>query len=148
MFNFMTLRKHFCFLLIWSYRIHFVFPNYLQKSLPNYTHLWLFGNSTPPPPPQLDTIKQKVAQTVIKVFETRRSKCVICAFKSVRSGSNTRTESINDLFKKKKKTLERSRVIKVWSIVRVVFNSSIIGASLKCHPLFTSSIKCLTSMMW
>lgn len=46
------------------------------------------------------------------------------------------------------KKLVRSRVIKVWSLAGVVFNSSIIEASLTCHPLFTSSIKCLTSMMW
>lgn len=55
------------------------------------------------------------------------------------------TEATPDFFTKK---LMRSRVIKVWSLAGVVFNSSIIKASLTCHPLFTSSIKCLTSMMW
>lgn len=50
--------------------------------------------------------------------------------------------------KERKKVGKRSRVIKVWNPARVVFNSSIIKVSLKCHPLFTSSIKCLTSMMW
>lgn len=121
--------------------IHYVLQ-IIAKSLPNFPYLWVCGNSSPNWI-QIQKEILQVALTVMKVFETGCSHRHMCT-RAFHSGS-IRTESINDMFKKKS---ERSRVIKVWSIARIVFNSSIIKASLKCHPLFTSSIKCLTSMVW
>lgn len=150
MFNFMTQREHFCSLLLWSYRIHVVFSKlFAEKSSPFHRPLNEYLAPVPPIGHNLKKKRKKEKKSYklpepAVVFETGCSKCVLCAFKGVRSGSNC-TESITDLFKF---FWERSRVIKVWSLARVVFNSSIIKASLKCHPLFTSSIKCLTSMMW
>lgn len=139
MFNFMTPAEHFCSLSLWSYRIHVFFPNYFPKHLffefTQYLNIWhQFWKRS----------YKFTGYAVVKVFDTGGFRCFLCAFKGASNGSNC-TGSINGLFKK---TLERSRVIKVGSLARVVFNSSIIKASLKCHPLFISSIKCLTSMMW